>query len=527
MRTKTYTIFLLLAFAAVSKAQSVNWANDIAPILYDHCAKCHRPDGIGGFSLMDYASAFTMRDEIAGAVISREMPPWKADPDYRHFTGENYLKDNEIALIEQWVANNAPSGNLAEAPAPPVFPVGSEIGVPDMILQTPAYTMTAFEDEYRCFVLPSGIAETVFLRGMEVIPGNHMAVHHVLIYEDVSGQGAALDQQTPEAGYVSFGGPGFSGARLVGAWVPGARAQLLPENMGIKLTGGADLIVQVHFPGSANGLTDQSKINLFFTEQNQNIREVTIAPLLNHSLFSMENGPLEIPANTIKEFSNKFTAPKNASLLAVAPHMHLIGRSVKCFGVTPQNDTIPLISIPDWDFHWQGNYNFQKLQKIPIGTKLKSYVVYDNTENNPHQPSFPPKDVVVGEATTDEMMLTYFVYTDYLPGDENIIIDSTLLTSGTSPDLPQSTGFVQSVTVMPNPVKDLALVRFELATHEEVYMFLTDGTGKIVRNLPASGILPAGANFQKIDLNGLPAGNYTAWLKTGGGKVRSVGLVKI
>ena len=525
MQQKTTTLLLLLSFAGALNAQTITWANDIAPILYDHCVKCHRTDGIGNFSLLDYASAFTMRDEIADAVINRRMPPWKPDPSYRHFTGENYLKDSEIALVEQWVAANAPSGNLAEAPVPPVFTPGSEIGIPDMILQTPIYTMTATEDEYRCFVLPSGIAQTAYLAGLEVIPGNHQAVHHVLIYEDVTGQGKILDQQTPEAGYVSFGGPGFN-ARLVGAWVPGNRPRLLPENMGIKLTGGADLIVQVHFPSGATGMTDQSTLNLFFTPTNQNVREVSITPLLNHSPFSLVNGPLEIPANTVKEFQNKYTVPQTSTVIAIGPHMHLIGRSIKCFGVTLLNDTIPLINIPSWDFHWQGNYAFQKLLKVPVGTKLYGYAVYDNTENNPFQPSFPPKDVALGEATTDEMMLTYFIHTPYLAGDENMIIDSTLLTSGL-PDQPNQPSFAQSLMVVPNPVRDNAEIRFVLTEPDAITVVILDGAGKIVQEIPDTVNLPAGAHSQRINMSGLAAGSYIVQLKNRTKEVKTVNLVKI
>ena len=525
MQQKTTTLLLFLALSGALSAQSVNWANDIAPIIYDHCTNCHRAGGIGNFSLTDYPSVFTMRDEVADAVINRRMPPWKADPAYRHYTGENYLTDSEIALVEQWVAANAPSGNVAEAPAPPVFTEGSAIGIPDMVLQTPVYTMTATQDEYRCFVVPSGLTQTAYLAGLEVIPGNHQAVHHVLIYEDVTGQGKILDQQTPDAGYVSFGGPGFN-ARLVGAWVPGNQARLLPENMGIKLTGGADLIVQVHFPGSATGMTDQSTLNLFFTPNNQNVREVGIAPLLNHSSFSLVNGPLQIPANTVKEFQNKYTVPQTSSIIAVGPHMHLIGRSMKCFGVTLQNDTIPLINIPSWDFHWQGNYTFQKLQKVPIGTKLYGFAVYDNTENNPFQPSSPPQNVALGEATTDEMMLTYFIYTSYLPGDENIILDSTLLTSAL-PVLPVQSSVMPSVKVTPNPVRRTAEIQFDLSHPDAITMIIANESGKIIRQIPAQGDLPAGTHFQQIDLTGLPPGNYTVQLKNKKGEGRIVNLVKI
>ena len=40
-----------------------------------------------------------------------------------------------------------------------------------------------------------------------------------------------------------------------------------------------------------------------------------------------------------------------------------------------------------------------------------------------------PQLVTQGEATTDEMMLVYFAYMAYQPGDEDIVIDSSLLST--------------------------------------------------------------------------------------------------
>lgn len=521
---RLFFIIPALLWAMPQQAQNINWANDVAPILYKHCVQCHRDGSIGGFSLLDYQSAFTMREEIVNAVSSRRMPPWKANPEYRHYAGENYLSAAQIQTIEQWVANNAPAGNLADAPAPPQFPVGSAIGIPDMVLQTPAYTMSATSDEYRCFVISSELTETVFLRGLEVIPGNHMAVHHVLIYEDVTGQGKLLDEQTPEPGYVNFGGPGVQGARLIGAWVPGARNSLLPPFMGIKLTAGADLIVQVHFPGSATGLTDQSALNLFFTPTNQGIREVSISPLLYHYPPSLQNGPLYIPAGTIKTFQERFTVPQAGSIIAVAPHMHLIGRSIKCFGVTLAGDTIPLIHIPEWDFHWQGNYTFQHIQKLPAGTKVYANAVYDNTENNPFNPSSPPEDVSGGEATTDEMMLVYFIYTAYQPGDENIVLDSTLLT--TSTHFAAAEPIVSSLSAYPNPVTDFTDIQFELSAVSDATIQLVSIEGKVCATFPVGDHLPPGAYTRRLEMAALPPGTWSVVLTNRNGQQKAVSVIK-
>ena len=504
---RTLLLLLLLTGLDSLSAQSINWATDIAPILYENCTKCHRESGLGHFSLVGYGNAFSKRFSIQEETAARRMPPWMPDPGYRQYAHENRLNETEIQRISDWVDAGAPSGDLSQAPPDPVFTQGSSIGEPDHFLTTPFYTVTATEDEYRCFVIPNGLDQVSYMRGLEAIPGNHEVVHHILIYEDVSGQAQILDAQTPNVpGYVNFGGPGVQGARLVGAWVPGAQTTLLPSFMGVKLTPGADLIVQMHYPQGVTGMSDMTTLNFFFTPGNQNIREVSLAPLLNHSPLSLQNGPLFIPANTTKTFHAKFTAPLNGSLISAAPHMHLIGRNITSFGVTPQGDTIPFIRINNWDFHWQGGYTFQHVQPIPSGTVLHAYATYDNTADNPHQPSDPPQDVANGEATTDEMMLVYFAYMSYQAGDENILLDSTLLSTPT-PEIIENK-VIKKITIFPNPVQQWLDIQFDLAEKTSINYRVVDPGGRMLIHIQEPKDLLPGTNQQQLDVSSLPSGTY-------------------
>ena len=523
---RTLLLLLLLTGLSGLSAQSVNWATDIAPILYENCTKCHRDGGLGHFSLVGYGNAFSKRYSIQEETGARRMPPWKPDPSYRQYAHENRLSEMEIQRISDWVDAGAPTGDLSQAPPDPVFTQGSSIGEPDHFLTTPFYTVTATEDEYRCFVIPNGINQVAYLRGLEAIPGNHQVVHHILIYEDITGQAQTLDEQTPDVpGYVNFGGPGVQGARLVGAWVPGAQTTLLPSFMGVKLTPGADLIVQMHYPQGVTGMSDITTLNFFFTPTNQNIREVSLAPLLNHTPFSLQNGPLFIPANTSKTFHAKFTTPFNGSLISVAPHMHLIGRNITSFGVTPQGDTIPFIRINDWDFHWQGGYNFQHVQPIPSGTTLHAYATYDNTIDNPHQPSDPPEDVANGEATTDEMMLVYFAYMSYQAGDENILLDSTLLS--TSVTQLAANEMIGNIIVFPNPVQQWLEVQFELSEKTNIRFHIVDQHGRMLQILNEQKDLTAGKHRQQIDVSTLPPGAYFLEIQSANAGVAGCKFVKM
>jgi hypothetical protein len=524
MKKLIFTFFFCAILSFIGKAQ-VNWATDIAPILYENCVQCHRSQGIGNFSLIGYNAAFSSRLAIANAVTNKVMPPWKADPSYRHFTAENVLTTEEIQKINDWVSGNAPSGDMSTAPPDPVFMIGSSVGMPDMTFQTPFHTINTAYDEYRCFVIPSGLLQKAYLRGMEVIPGNHAAVHHVLVYQDVTGQAAAKDAQTPEPGYVSFGGIGVANARLIGAWVPGAAVKLFPEGMGVKIDAGADIVVQIHFPPNAVGLGVQSQLNLFFTESNTGVREISLAPILNHSNISLVGGPLNIPPNTVKDYEAQFLAPGNFSLFTVAPHMHLIGKSMKVMNITAQGDTIPLINIPDWDFQWQGSYTFQKVQKISTLSRLKAFATYDNTVNNPHNPSNPPQVVVQGESTTDEMLLVYFAYMNYQAGDENIILDSTLLQQPTNTlDVLREDN---RLTIYPNPtVTDDLYLTYEVPTHRSIKGYLTNMEGKTILVFSDIENQAAGIYNKTLSVASLPQGYYVVHFSDSNGTISSKKFVK-
>src|SRR5262249_8128119 len=94
-------------------------------------------------------------------------------------------------------------------------------------------------------------------------------------------------------------------------------------------------------------------------------------------------------------------------LVAIAPHMHLLGRQVTIDAVFPNGDRRQLIRIDDWDFQWQGNYIYRNPIVLPSGTRIELTAYYDNSLNNAKNPSSPPVPVSWGERTTDEMCLAF------------------------------------------------------------------------------------------------------------------------
>jgi len=161
---------------------------------------------------------------------------------------------------------------------------------------------------------------------------------------------------------------------------------------------GSDLVLQVHYHPSGKAETDQSKLGIYFAKK---------PPEHFVGAVALRSRALVIPAGDAKYTVETKTVPLpvDATALGIFPHMHYIGKEIKVDAKLPDGKEIPLIWIRDWDFNWQGAYNYKKPIDLPKGTVLKLRATYDNSTANPRNPSNPPREVTWGEQTTDEMCL--------------------------------------------------------------------------------------------------------------------------
>jgi len=509
IRTRITLIVLLFSISRI-QAQTPNWSETIAPIFYKNCTSCHHPDGIAPSSYLDYNDVIKQAYTIRYQVVSKLMPPWPADPDYRHYADERVLKPNEIDAIKTWVDNGMPSGDPNKAPAKPIYSKDSKIGAYDLKVKIPKYTSSAkTEDVYRCFSIPTNLPSNKFISAIEVVPGNPKIVHHVLVFQDTTNTTDNLDKADPLPGYTNFGGTGSQTSILIAPYVPGAEPITFPAGTGVKLYKNARIILQIHYPEGTENEMDSTYVVIKYSTQ-PSVREVFIAPILNQG--NITNGPFFIEKDVVKTFFQEQMIPIDATILSVMPHMHLIGKSTKVFSIPPVGDTIPLVRINDWDFHWQGEYKFQYLQKISKGSKLKSIVTYDNTVNNHHQPSNPPKPVTLGESTTNEMILTYFYYMAYQTGDEKILQDSSLLTAG------MYKNNAQKIKIYPNPAQNI--LYFNLPVYgSSIQYLITDQMGRTIQEGHCADFAYPLDDFthrKTIDLSPLKAGIYFLELESNG-----------
>lgn len=476
MRNATLCSVISFCFITQLSFAQPTWTEDIAQIFFDNCTTCHHEGGIAPFALMTYEQTLPYANQIHEAVEHRSMPPWPADPSYRHFKDELYLSNDEIQAIQDWIHEGSAPGNLFDLPPTPVYGQGgSLLESIDHVVAIEPYQLQSNTDEYRWFVIPTDFTETVYISHLEVIAGLENVVHHADIAYDLTGHSLANDLADPLPGFnSSTGGPNYN--YYINAWQPGGNIATYPENWGIAVPPGSDFVIEIHYGPGGQGQIDSTKIHLQFIKNPAIVRPVEVSWLLSDSPPVLLDGPLVIPANEVKSFHQR-TAPlqEDLSLISICPHMHFLGKSYKVWAIPPSGDTIQLIDIPHWDFHWQRYYEFPQIIKLPKGTVIESEGWYDNTTANHDNPNNPPVTAYRGTKTTDEMFLCYFIYAPYETGDENIILDSTLI-------LPvrETLLVAPELSLFPNPASDFIYIKGNLPEVGTVNYRVIDSFGQEV-----------------------------------------------
>ncbi|MEM7010218.1 MAG: cytochrome c [Verrucomicrobiota bacterium] len=391
-------ISLVAATAAVASDEPVNFAEHIAPIMFENCASCHRPGEAAPFSLTNYESTKRRARTIQRVVEDRYMPPWQADEGWGNFHGERRLTDEQIALIGKWVETGTPEGDAAKTPQLPKFPEGWELGEPDIVLEMEeAYEVYAEgKDIYRYFVLPLGLEEEKWVRAVEVRPSARSVVHHALFFLDASGQARKLDGQD---GTPGFNRKGFRPSNSLGGWAVGGSTLDLGEGYAKPMPAGSDFVLQTHFHPSGKVEHEKTKVGLYFADgpPEKKLVEFQVPPTYG-AMTGLNIGPGET-----FEIRDHMIVPEDMDIITVWGHAHQTCTSMQAEATLPDGTKQKLMRIGEWDFNWQDQYLYQEPVRLPKGTRIDTVITYDNTPDNPFNPNHPPRRIYWGEESTDEM----------------------------------------------------------------------------------------------------------------------------
>lgn len=410
-------VFLMLApvLLLATPLAAQTFSHDIAPIIYQNCASCHRPGESGPFSLLSYEDVRKHARQIAAVTKSRFMPPWLPEPGYGDFADDHRLTDAQIKLIGDWAAANMPEGNPAETPPPPKFTEGWQLGPPDLILKaSQPFPLTASgTDVFWNFVFTPDIPSTRYVRAIEIRPGDKRLVHHANLIVDRINSGRKMEK-TPGAGFPGmdldiksniFDPPGH-----FLFWKPGSAPYSEPDGFSWRLEPGNDLVLNAHLQPSGKPEMVQPSVGLYFTDKPPTQFPVLIQ--LEH------DGALNIPAGA-RDFliSDDFRLPMDVDILAVYPHAHYLGKLLEAYATLPDGKRQWLIRIPDWDLNKQAVYRYRQPLFLPKGALVSLRYHYDNSAANPRNPNQPPRRVRSGDNATDEMGHLWLQVLPRGPGD--------------------------------------------------------------------------------------------------------------
>jgi mono/diheme cytochrome c family protein len=427
----------------------------IAPIVLKNCAGCHRPGEVAPFPLLTYQDVRKRGRMIERVTKDRFMPPWHPEPGHGEFRNSLRLPDAAIATIAAWVAAGMPEGPADKLPPAPKFTAGWQLGEPDLVVRmAKGFEVPASgRDVYRNFVIPLGLPEDRWITAIEVRPSARAVLHHTLFFLDEHREGQGQDGVD--------GKPGFSGMRLrrapmIGGWAVGGMPEHLPEGLAIKLPKNTDLVLQCHFHPSGRKETEQTTLGLFFAKAPP---QRTLVAIQLPPFFGFTAG-IDIPAGEKSwRLADEFKLPCDVDAVTVGGHAHMLCRSLRLAAECEGGRKEPLLLIRDWDFDWQNRYTYASPVRLPKDAVLRAELVYDNSKDNPNNPNKPPKRVVWGRESTDEMgSITLMV----VPADEQ--------------DLPALQAAVRSKN------QERVLARADQEIDRRIAQYDKNGDGKLTRD---------------------------------------------
>ena len=341
-------------------------------------------------SLMTYQDARPWAAAIKRAVVSRAMPPWFAADGVVRFKNDPRLRDDEIETIVKWVDGGAQSvGESSVQALAPSQGVWS-IGEPDTVfvsdrVDVPPDGVVA----YQYLRIAIGVPSDKWIQGLEIRAENQTVVHHVIATANKLGDVRHLRQAFNSG--IQLGGYAAGGSGIL--YQPGV-ARLLPA--------GADIFLQVHYTPDGQRRTDRLFVAVKWA------RERPLAQALSVGVI---NNTFVIPPHTQNyAVSASRTLPTDVEVIALMPHMHLRGRSMRYTAYLPGGQAITILDVPNFEFGWQLTYELERPLRLPSGTRLEVLAHFDNSAGNRRNPD-PKSSVRWGEQSWEEMMVGWLTVT--------------------------------------------------------------------------------------------------------------------
>ena len=364
---------------------------DIAPILADNCATCHREGGIAPFAMDSHTMVQGWSPMIREVLMTKRMPPGQIDGHIGEFINDRLITDEEVRNVIAWADAGAPKDGDTDPLTELTWSTSkwSLSDKPDLVLKVPSQQVPATGVlEYRDVAVKIDLdGKDRWIRGTEYIPGDRTVLHHTInslsFPEEV---GKRRGRNNPDKASIT-------------AYIPGGTAAFNPPNTGGLLKDGSVLNLNLHYTTNGRETVDESEIGLWFYPEG----EIPAERMSGRCACIFPNTWTNIPSNDPAfEQTATITIGKDANIYSYLPHMHFRGKYMRFFADYPDGSSEELINIAQFNYAWQMSYTYAEPKFVPAGTKITAVGAFDNSAQNPANPD-PERTVPWGQQSWDEM----------------------------------------------------------------------------------------------------------------------------
>ena len=364
---------------------------DIAPIIEENCASCHRESGIAPFAMDSYSMIRGWSPMIREVVMTKRMPPGQIDPHIGSFENDMLLADSEQQTLLHWIEAGAPRDGTTDPLAHLFWPESEwAFGEPDLIIDIPPQEIpaTGVLDYYNVMV-DVDLEEDRWVRASQYVPGDRTVLHHTLhsIIPPGATRGGSLlggdDQDRPG----------------IAPYIPGQAPRMEPPNTGGLLRAGTKIAMQMHYTTTGRAAVDESRIGVWFYPKDFVPQERTSGACACHFTSTWVNIP---PYDPDYEMTQSIVIDDDAYVYSFTPHMHFRGKRMRFYATFPDGTTEEMLNIANYNYNWQLAYTLKEPRFVPAGTKFTAVGAFDNSEQNQMNPD-PSRSVPWGLQSMDEM----------------------------------------------------------------------------------------------------------------------------
>ncbi len=372
-------------------AQSVpSYAEDVAPVITENCATCHREGGVAPFAMDSYTMLKGWSPMIKEVLLTKRMPPGQIDPHVGDFANDMLLSDAEAQTLVHWVDAGAPQDGDSDPLANLSWPESEwAFGERDLVINVPPQEVpaTGVLDYYNVLV-DVDLDEDRWVRASQYIPGDRSVLHHTLH--------SIIPPGETRGGSLLGGDPDRPG---IAPYIPGQAPREELPNTGGLLKAGSRIAMQMHYTTNGREAVDASRIGVWFYPRGFVPEERMSGECACHFTPTWVNIP---PYDPDYEMSQTITIEDDAYIYSFTPHMHFRGKRMRFYATFPDGTEEEMLNIANYDYNWQLAYTLKEPRFVPGGTKITAVGAFDNSEQNPMNPD-PARSVPWGLQSWDEM----------------------------------------------------------------------------------------------------------------------------